>query len=107
MSTDDKIKRKIQFTLSDDMAQSVAQYMEVHGIESPTQAIKSLVTEAVAVTPKSGAVIAACRRAFLSVQQMLLESTGRFYSDMGRQVNLAIADISSQRVQCPHCGNDL
>lgn len=104
---DDKLKKKIAFTLPEDMVGSVLQYMETHGIESPSQAIKGLLTEAIAVTPRDGATIAAAKRAFTGVQQMLLESTGRFYSDMGKQVVSILSEISRQRFQCPHCGGDL
>lgn len=106
MATDD-FKKKVQFTIPEDQVPSIQQYMETHGIESVNQAMKSLITEALAVSPRDGAVIAACRRAFLSVQQMLLESTGRFYSDMLKQSNSYIGEIAATRFRCPHCNNEL
>lgn len=105
--SDEKFKRKVQFNIPESMQAAVQSYMEVHGIESVTQAVKGLMIEALAVTPKDGATIAACRRAFIGVQQVLLESTGRFYAEMGKDTERMIAEITASRSYCPHCNNQL
>lgn len=103
----DDFKRKVQLTIPDDMVPAVRQYMETHGIESPSIAARSLMQEALAVTPRDGVVIAAARRAAGYMQQMILIETGTFYSEMSKRVQSAIAEMSTQRHQCPNCGIDL
>lgn len=103
----DDFKRKVAITIPEDMVPAVRQYMETHGIESAAIAARSLMTEALAVTPRDGVAIAAARRAATQMQQMILIEAGQFYSEIGKRVQSAIAEMSRQKLQCPHCGNDL
>lgn len=100
-------KRQTSITLDEDTFPSVLAYMETYGIESTSRAIKSLVTEALAATPKDGASIAAAWRAHNAVMHVLLERTGRFYAEMGVLTREQLASISGQRFNCPHCGGSL
>jgi hypothetical protein len=106
MATDD-FKRKVAITIPEDLVPAVRQYMETHGIESPSIATRSLMQEALAVTPRDGVAIAAARRAATQMQQMILIETGQFYSELSKRVQSTITEIATQRFQCPHCGGDL
>lgn len=103
----DKFNRKAQVTIPEETVPAIRQYMETHGIDSVAIAVRSLITEALAVTPRDGVAIASARRAATAMQQMVLVETGQFYTEMSKRVQSAIAEMASQRHKCPHCNNDL
>lgn len=105
--SNDGPKRQMTLTLDEDLFPGVLSYMETHGIERVSSAVKSLVTEALAATPRDGASIAAAKRAYNEVMTVLLKETGQFYAAMGKMTDDALAGISGRKFSCPHCGGSL
>lgn len=97
-------KRQFTLTIDEDMFPGVLTYMQTHGIERVPSAVRSLLMEALAATPRDGLVVAAGRRAYNSVMSVLLEATGRFYAEMKGMTDSTISDLNTMRMQCPHCG---
>lgn len=107
MSKQDGPKRQMSFTIDEEYWPSFLAYMETHQIERPTHAVKSLIAEALAATPKDGIVIAAGQRAYKSVLAQCLAASGQFYDQLRKDIDQSLADITSTKTQCPHCGGVL
>ena len=107
MKKEDGPKRQFSLTIDEDLWPGFVNYMESHGIERPSHAAKSLISESLASTPKDGIVIAAGKRAHNEVMSHLLKQTGMFYDQMRKETDEVLREIAGTRQWCPHCNGSL
>lgn len=81
------VRRNFTMVLDPELANEIEKYMEMHGIEKVQQAVRSLLHEAIAATPRDGAHVAAMRRAYEEVRMLLYKNTLSHFSEMKQMLD--------------------
>lgn len=102
-----ELRRTTTVKIDDDLWPAFLTFMSTHDIENPSSAVKALVIQALAATPRDGVIIASCQRAFKTVLTQVMHATGEHYKQMQAYTEQATKELLSRSLQCPHCHGNL